>query len=49
MSKILKTLFKNSTNKENNLSSKEINRRLEIAQDNERNLNRYRYVKASNI
>jgi hypothetical protein len=36
MNKLLKLLISTSTDKKNNLSSKEINRRLEITQDFEK-------------
>ena len=41
MNKLIKTLFLNSSDKKNNLSSKEINRRLEIIQDSEKILKKH--------
>jgi hypothetical protein len=41
MNKLLKILFLNSSDKKNNLSSKEINRRLEIIQDSEKILKKH--------
>ena len=49
MSKLINGLFANATNDKNNLSAKEINRRLEITQDNEKNLKRYKKVYEDNV
>jgi len=49
MSKLLNTLFTKSTDKKNNLSSKEINRRLEITQDSEKTLKKYRKIFEENV
>ena len=49
MGKLLNGLFANATNNNNKLSSKEINRRLEIAQDNEKNLKRYKKLYEDNV
>jgi hypothetical protein len=49
MKKLIKTLFSNSSDKKNNLSSKEINRRLEIIQDTEKILKKHMKVFDENV